>query len=52
VPGTTGLVGNQVVEKVDWNVPSVGRVLSFGEDAGRELYAITASGRIYRVAKM
>ncbi len=45
-------VGNQAVEKVDWNVPSVGRVLSFGEDAARELYAITASGKIYRIAKM
>ena len=46
------LVNSQAVEKVDWNVPSVGRVLSFGEDAARELYAITASGKIYRVAKM
>ena len=42
----------QVVEKVDWNVPSVGRVISFGEDANRELYAITASNKIYRIAKM
>ena len=45
-------VSSQAVEQVDWNVPSVGRVLSFGEDAARELYAITASGKIYRVAKM
>ena len=42
----------QAVEKVDWNVPSVGRVISFGEDASRELYAITASNKIYRIAKM
>ena len=40
------------MEKVDWTVPDVGRVLSFGEDAGRELYAITASGKIHRIAKM
>jgi hypothetical protein len=42
----------QVVEEVDWNVPSVGRVISFGEDANREIYAITASNKIYRIAKM
>jgi len=42
----------QAVEKVDWNVPSVGRVISFGEDANRELYAITASNKIYRIARM
>ena len=43
---------NQAVEKVDWNVPSVGQVLSFGEDASGELYVITASAKIYRIAKM
>ena len=36
----------------DWNVPSVGQVLSFGEDASGELYVITASAKIYRIAKM
>jgi glucose/arabinose dehydrogenase len=41
----------QAIERVDWNLPSVGRVLSFGEDANREMYAITASGAIYRIAR-
>jgi glucose/arabinose dehydrogenase len=40
------------IEKIEWNVPSVGRVLSFGEDANREVYVITASGKIYRIARM
>lgn len=41
----------RAIERVDWNVPGVGRVLSFGEDASREIYAITASGAIYRIAR-
>jgi hypothetical protein len=40
------------IEKVEWNVPSVGRVLSFGEDANREVYVITAGAKIYRIARM
>ena len=43
----------QAVEKVEWIVPNaVGRVLSFGEDAAKEVYAITGSGKIYRLARM
>jgi glucose/arabinose dehydrogenase len=42
---------NQAIERVDWNLPSVGRVLSFGEDANREVYVITASAKIYRIAR-
>jgi hypothetical protein len=43
----------QAVEKVEWIAPNaVGRVLSFGEDAARELYAITGSGKVYRIARM
>lgn len=41
----------QATERVDWNVPSVGNVLSFGEDANRELYVITGSNRVYRIAQ-
>jgi hypothetical protein len=33
-------------------VPSVGQVLSFGEDASGELYVITASAKIHRIARM
>jgi glucose/arabinose dehydrogenase len=43
----------QAIEKVEWIAPNaVGRVLSFGEDATKELYAITGNGKIYRVARM
>jgi glucose/arabinose dehydrogenase len=43
----------RATEKVEWIAPNaVGRVLSFGEDAAKEHYAITASGRIYRLARM
>jgi glucose/arabinose dehydrogenase len=41
--------GAQAIEQIDWNIPNVGRVLSFGQDANRELYAVTGSGKIYRV---
>jgi glucose/arabinose dehydrogenase len=42
---------NQSIEKIDWNTPDVGRVISFGQDASRELYVLTASNRIYRIAR-
>jgi glucose/arabinose dehydrogenase len=42
---------DQAIERIDWNTPDVGRVISFGEDASRELYVLTASNRIYRVAR-
>jgi glucose/arabinose dehydrogenase len=42
---------NQSIERVDWNTPDVGRVISFGADASRELYVITASNKIYRIAR-
>jgi hypothetical protein len=41
----------QATERVDWNIPSVGNVLSFGEDANRELYVITGTSRVYRIAQ-
>lgn len=41
----------QATERVDWNVPSVGSVISFGEDASRELYVVTGTNRVYRVAQ-
>jgi hypothetical protein len=45
------LVVGQATERVDWNVPSVGNVLSFGEDANRELYVITGTSKVYRIAQ-
>ena len=34
-----------------WTVPNVGNVLSFGEDAARELYLLSANGSVYRIVK-
>ena len=42
---------NQSIERIDWNTPDVGRVISFGADASRELYVITASNKVYRVGR-
>jgi hypothetical protein len=41
----------QAIERIDWGIPDIGRVISFGEDSNREVYVITASGKIYRIVK-
>jgi len=41
----------QATERVDWNIPSVGNVLSFGEDANSELYVVSGASKIYRIAQ-
>jgi glucose/arabinose dehydrogenase len=38
-----------VSERRQWSVGSVGRVLSFGEDAAGELYVCSANGTVYRI---
>jgi hypothetical protein len=43
--------GNQALERIDWNTPDVGRIISFGTDAAGEVYVVSASGRIYRIAR-
>jgi hypothetical protein len=43
------LAVGRATERVDWNVSSVGNVISFGEDANRELYLITGTQRVYRI---
>jgi len=42
------LAGDVAVERTEWDVPSVGNVTSFGEDADGELYVLT-EGAVYRV---
>ena len=39
-------------EQVDWNITSVGNILSFGEDAQNEMYMLASSGIVYRVVKL
>lgn len=41
----------QVTDTHQWNTPNVGNILSFGEDSARNLYLLSASGRVYRLAK-
>jgi glucose/arabinose dehydrogenase len=37
-------------EETEWDLGSVGQVLSFGEDSAGELYLLTARGTVYRFA--
>jgi glucose/arabinose dehydrogenase len=39
----------QAVDRREWDVGSVGSVLSFGEDLAGELYVLSANGRVYRL---
>lgn len=38
-----------VSERTTWNVPDLGHVVSFGEDASAELYILTESGRVMKI---
>ena len=35
----------------DWNITNVGNILSFGQDAQKELYMLSATGRVYRIVR-
>jgi len=39
----------RVEEHKEWAIGSIGAVLSFGEDAARNLYLTSSSGRVYRL---
>jgi glucose/arabinose dehydrogenase len=39
----------QALDRRDWNVGTLGYVLSFGEDLAGELYVLSANGRVYRL---
>ena len=38
-------------EHVDWNIPDIGAVVSFGSDADGELYLVAADGRIHKIIR-
>ena len=41
--------GGQASDRREWEVGDVGNITSFGEDAGGELYVLSAAGRVFRV---
>ena len=43
--------GGAAVEHRDWELGSLGRITSFGEDGGRELYIIDRGGAVYRLGR-
>ncbi len=43
--------GGKATEQRDWRVGEIGNVLSFGEDAGGELYIMSDKGSVYRLVK-
>jgi len=43
------VVNGAATEAIDWNITSVGQILSFGLDAAGELYMLGANGTVYRL---
>ncbi|MGH7675389.1 MAG: PQQ-dependent sugar dehydrogenase, partial [Gemmatimonadales bacterium] len=41
--------GGAVLERRRWDVPALGNVLSFGEDAAGEIYVLSANGNVWRI---
>lgn len=44
--------GGAATDKRSWDVGDLGNVLSFGQDGAGELYVLSATGRVYRIAKV
>jgi glucose/arabinose dehydrogenase len=42
--------GSQASDRRSWDLGSIGNISSFGEDAARELYVTSSSGKVYRFA--
>jgi glucose/arabinose dehydrogenase len=43
--------GTGVLEQVDWGIPKLSGVVSFGRDAEGELYLVSQSGTIYKIVR-
>jgi glucose/arabinose dehydrogenase len=43
--------GGTVSEQRDWNVGSIGNVISFGQDGQGELYLLTSRGIVYKITR-
>ena len=39
------------VERLTWNIPDIGSILSFGEDSNGELYILTGRGAVWRIVE-
>lgn len=43
--------GSAATSRIDWLIPDVGNIQSFGRDGAGELYLIAASGKIFKIVR-
>ena len=44
--------GGKIAESREWDLGNIGRVLSFGEDSRGEMYVLSDSGKVFRLARV